>query len=663
MNALRIAFACLVGLMAFALAAPVQAGPPMMDPKRASGIPRVDPQVAPGTITVRCLLGGFDQPAVGLEVSLAVTGADGTKEERKATTVEAGRATFDGLDAFVGGVAVASVSFDGQEVRSRAIPIDPSAGSRVMLVKGASSPPPGPPPTQGAGQGAGAHGGSAVPLPGQPFPLDERPPNLIVAGALDLEAGKPLPGIEVTLTARLPDVPEPKVLEQTTNEDGRAVFENLVPPEFPPGTKFQLEGVLEPGKPAEKSVEFEFEDKAIAVVLAKGKIGPADPPPAPKQRRPTMPPRVDSRVAAGTVKVSVIDANDQPVPDQSVQVVKKDVTGNDVTYEGVTDAKGVALVEGVKIQSDAFYFAGVIYDGGPYQSTFFQLPDTTGASVELRVFDTTADASLVRSGVHYETRPLENDSVQVIRIFELLVTGDEAYWPSGGMRIYGAPGSRFVKVLPRSTRWLEEREGAPYAVLTGPIPPGEVIELSIAYVVDHDGTVAIDWQAPFPVLQGGVALESGLELTKGAQGPAEIPPHQTESPVRLFKFVPEPYQPGPCGVARQKDPSFVCPELLATMGGTHIELEVSGLPTRPAVYRTLGIGFGAAIALFLGMALVIRPRMGRKQALLARRDVLIQALKELPETGEQRRRDRLLGALDRIYRQLDALSGPASGER
>jgi hypothetical protein len=657
-----------VGLL---LPAAANAGPPMMDPKQVSGIPRVDASVAPGSVTVRCLLGGFDEPApAGVVVTLALTSADGTKkEERQAPVAEAGRATFEGLDEFVGGQAVASVELDGEAVGSQPIPLDARAGSRVLLVKGAANPNP----TAGAGghgtgQG-GAHGGLDVPLPGQPFELVERPAGTIIAGTLDLEHGVgPIGGIEVTLTARTPDLKEgeePIVRKLTTNEEGRAVFGDLVPPEFPAGTKFQLEAVLDPGEPPKQSVEFEFGEHAIAVVLARGFDSAAAAAPTPRpSRRPTMPPRADSRVPAGSVRVAVIGADDQPVPDVSVQVVKKDMAGTDTTFEAQTDASGVALVDGISVASDAFYFAGVIYDGAPYQSAFFQLPENTGASVELRVFPTTSDPTRVRGGLHFEVRPLENDAVQVIRVFEVFIDGDEAYWPAGGMHIYGAPGSRFVKVLPRSARFLEEREGAPYAALTGPIPPGEVVELSIAYVVDHDGQVELAWKAPFPLVQAAVALEPGLELLEGGQGPPESPPHQSGSDVRLWTIQPPPFVEGPCTIAARQDPSFKCPDLLSSMGGTRVEFVVGGLPTRTKVFRHVALGLAGIVIVFVGAAMALRPRASRRDALIARRDLLQGELAKLPDDAPASQRDRIAAALDRVYRGLDALGERAdAGEK
>ena len=64
---------------------PSHAGP-AIDPRAMSGIPRADPQLQAGSVTVRVLDGGFDAPATGTEVTLELTGPDGTKATRTATT-------------------------------------------------------------------------------------------------------------------------------------------------------------------------------------------------------------------------------------------------------------------------------------------------------------------------------------------------------------------------------------------------------------------------------------------------------------------------------------------------------------------------------------------------------------------------------------------------
>ena len=63
-------FVTLLGLGSTAL------GQPMMpDPAQMSGIPRPDPQVAPGTVTVRLIRGAFTSPIVDQEVTLTPASA------------------------------------------------------------------------------------------------------------------------------------------------------------------------------------------------------------------------------------------------------------------------------------------------------------------------------------------------------------------------------------------------------------------------------------------------------------------------------------------------------------------------------------------------------------------------------------------------------------
>ncbi len=109
--------------------APVAAAQPMMmDPSKMSGIPRPDPQVPAGTITVRLIRGQLTNRVVGTEVTLV--GADG-KEQKQKTDAE-GRATFVGL---VGEGPYLATAKDGEsELKSQPIALSPQMGSRVMLV-------------------------------------------------------------------------------------------------------------------------------------------------------------------------------------------------------------------------------------------------------------------------------------------------------------------------------------------------------------------------------------------------------------------------------------------------------------------------------------------------------------------------------------------------
>ena len=73
-----LAAALLTGSGALVAPSPAEAAPPgMPDPRQMSGLSRPDPALAPGVLTVRCLLGGFSEPAVDVEVTPFVHGRRG----------------------------------------------------------------------------------------------------------------------------------------------------------------------------------------------------------------------------------------------------------------------------------------------------------------------------------------------------------------------------------------------------------------------------------------------------------------------------------------------------------------------------------------------------------------------------------------------------------
>ncbi len=120
MRALAIALV----LSLFTVAA---AQPMMMDPSKMSGIPRPDPQVPPGTITVRLIRGQLANRVVSHEVSLS--SSDG--KSQTANTDAEGRATFSLLGV---GPFIASAKDGDTELRSQPIEPQEQMGTRVMLV-------------------------------------------------------------------------------------------------------------------------------------------------------------------------------------------------------------------------------------------------------------------------------------------------------------------------------------------------------------------------------------------------------------------------------------------------------------------------------------------------------------------------------------------------
>lgn len=598
----------------------VHAGPPPVDPRQMSGIPRVDPQLPSGTVTVRVLDGGFEAPATDVTVTLELTGPDGTTSTRTATTDAQGRATIDELGAFIGGKAIAKATRGGTELTSQPMDLMTEGGSRVMLVAGAE---------QRVAPRHGEAGGPEVPNPGSAFVLEGTPAGELVVGTFDLDARKPIGGVEVTLQLTLAGG-KVQTRKQTSDARGKVAFDKLLPPETPSGTKLEVSAVLGAGQAVKTSSTFEMDaNVGMAVVLANGEMRVEPAPQPPQGRAPVPGPRIVPSLPNGTVRVRIFDGNDAPLASQHVTVVKKDQSGKDVPYEGETDKTGHADIV-VDVQSDAVYLVLTRYDGGPYSSTFFQVDKRGGIAVDMRVFETTSDVSRVRSVVQFDVDGLENDLARVVQLQDVMVGGDEAFWPEGGMQIMPAEGGKSVTVLPMSEEWLNHEEKAPFATLAGPIPPGQLTRLALAYVIEHDGTAKVDFTTQLDSLETSVLVGDEQILT--AAGATKTTKSEHASPI-ADKAV---WLMGPRGP------------------GAKIEFSVGGLPRRDPIYRTIGLFGGLALGLVVIAALVTRPRADPKARLHARRDELLAVLDGLPPSSKQRR-DKIIAALDHVWRQLDVL--------
>jgi hypothetical protein len=655
-----------------------EAAPPgMPDPAQMSGIPRPDGNLAPGTITVRCLVGGFANPAVGIEVELEITTPTGL-QTRKATTVEQGRATFSGLDEFFDQSVIAKATIAGQPLLSQSFVLGRQAGVAVMLVAT----------DNGAGAGAGTppptdpHGGQGdMPMPGKPFPLVGRPSGTLVVGTLDLgganEAGiGPIPDVEITLTATVAgQAPIIEVLR--TDANGRALYENLEQ-RLPAGAQLIVSAQLEPDGEIEKSEPFTLGTTAYAVILTRGEgtagVAPPQPPqppqqPPPPQRVELPGPRVDTSIGRGQVRVFVVDANDQPVPNQLVMVHSSEATGDSGTQTGTTGVDGMVIIDDVPNGVDMLSQVRVVYEGAPYSSVLFEMPEDAGAVVMQRVFRPTGDRTRVRSALQIDVRPRENDYAAVSFTYAAFVDGDEAFYVPGGMVIFGPEGTSSMHVMDESKAYLMHDGETPWVEIDRPIEPGVEVRLSFAVGMRHDGTLEIDWSTPFPLVEGAslVSVPEELAVTHGVAGAPEIEPHAGPGgkPIELYELGFQPFALGICDLlanARQ-------PCLTDGWSGHDLSVVIEDLPIRSRVWPYTAWALLAATVLGVAVSMLLRRRVGPREALLARRDALMAELVALEQrghdtgkdTGEHRKtRVRLLRALDRIYRQLEAI-GPGAG--
>lgn len=618
------------------LIGPVQAQPaggPPIDPRAMSGIPRVDPQSAPGTITVRSLLGSFREPAVGAEVKLELRSQDGGKVETRSATADAeGRASFGELGPYVGGTAVASAELGGEAVRSQPISISASAGVRVLLVKGAAEAA-----AAGGGPATRVQGGE-VPMPGVAFPTPGAPKGSLLIGALDLARGRPIEGVKLRLVITDKDG-KSETREALSDARGAGRFEGL--DALPADTTLVAEADLPTGPQRSQPFSLVGQESGMAVVLTATAAGEAAAAGRGQERRQLAGPRALPTIPTGTVRATVVGPHDEAMTGVPLVVIGEDMSGLRRRYEGSTDDGGNARIESIPITDDTFYLVEAQYAGAPWRSGFFRMDDRMGVAIELRVFPVTGDVTRIKSAVQFGVEAMENDLARVVQLYQVYVDGDEAYWPAERLRIEPGEGARGMVALDRASSILEHKEEAPFATLVEPIPPGEVIDLSIAYLLPHDGAATIRWKAPFPVMEGRAVVREGLTVTRGAKGPPVKPPHQEgQAPDDVAVY-----------------------DLGSVSAGQAYELEVEGLVVQPKLFRRLGVGLGLGLVALTGLALALRPRTTLRQRLERRRDALLRKLDaadaavQRGEPGADETRKRLIHALDQVFRQLDALAG------
>jgi hypothetical protein len=257
-----------------------------------------------------------------------------------------------------------------------------------------------------------------------------------------------------------------------------------------------------------------------------------------------------------------------------------------------------------------------------------------GVAVDLRVYPTTSDRSVVRSALQYDVDELENDLAQIVQIYEVMVDGDKAFWDPEGLKIEAMEGARGFTVLPRSETYLDHVEKAPFATLHGPIPPGERVLLSVGYLLDHEGAVRVTWTPPFQLVVSSVLVGPDFELD--APG-AEVSDIESSLPDKTMYTLP------------------------IGQPGTPVTFGMSGLRIRNPIFVKVGMWGGIAIGTALLLGLLFHRRGSARERLTRRRDELLGMLEADKSKEGADRRQQLLGALDQVYRQLRALDDLEAG--
>jgi hypothetical protein len=140
-------------------------------------------------------------------------------------------------------------------------------------------------------------------------------------------------------------------------------------------------------------------------------------------------------------------------------------------------------------------------------------------------------------------------------------------------------------------------------------------------------------------------------------GAPELSPHAAEQPIKIYRLGHERFELGLCDILTQS--GYPC--VTEHWRGNDISIVVEDLPVRSRAWWIVGWSLFGVTVIGVGLGVALRRRVSPREALVQRRDALMAELVALDERGvdspEVRHdRARMLRALDRIYRQLEALA-------
>jgi hypothetical protein len=580
---------------------PMAGNMPMMDPRKASGIPRAHPKEPAGSYSVRVTYASVKlengepkdpTPPVGETVTLlGYTSDDGIDMQQKKVDAD-GKATFDNLDPSGNTIyfALAALPRNGgvDRLKTQAVQLDNQSGVRAIL--------------------------SAEKRDSNAPPIDDfATPQTTVT-----PPGK----VRVTIEGAPQEVGQVSLIDAATKKPiGTAAGGQIVAAISNVESLSQF--VAGNGEPAGQVSVFihgvgggasgGFPDIQFAVV-------PADAQGAVEGVKGTT-------GADGTAKVSVVALGPQKVR----YVIKgKEFTSDafDPSKQGGTFEAVARWSEGREVLFDApagtVAYAETRIPSGRFPGTYHSLPfltiPTAGVNVSLMVAP--------RLVFSFSLRSQQDDA-------ELAVQGrwtiENLSWAP-----YRAGPDGLTLALPRGFKHgiLANQQQSDIAVVAGegfrlvrPIPPGRKAFIAGFSLPIEDGNVDWSWDLPFGAYASGIEfLKAGNMTFKGPQTPREAKDDQGRTWLVLDDLM----------IGR--DQAMV--------------MSIEGLPTQPSWKYWIPHVIGVIVILILGgglaFALIGRPKAGATAG--TRRQALLDELVELERSGnDPKRRDQVMAELERIW--------------
>jgi hypothetical protein len=196
----------------------------------------------------------------------------------------------------------------------------------------------------------------------------------------------------------------------------------------------------------------------------------------PLARRPMAKADPSSDVPVGSIRVHVLDANEQPVADADVQLgVMTAADSGRKTVPARTGPTGMFVFDQLTTGDRQAYRVNVLRDGAKTSSTPFRLPMDRGYDVVIRQLDTTRDAREVVLYVGATSLELKDERLRIVQQARLVNIGSKTYvFPDAGELIRLPKGLMAFQAEEVMTDQHMREEPGEGVRVTGSIPPGEV---------------------------------------------------------------------------------------------------------------------------------------------------------------------------------------------
>jgi hypothetical protein len=216
----------------------------------------------------------------------------------------------------------------------------------------------------------------------------------------------------------------------------------------------------------------------------------------------------------GSIRVKVLDVNEQPVGNAELQLGTMSQDSGRTTTPARTGADGTFVFSNLPGGDKLAYRVNVLHQGAKYSSTPFRLPPDRGYDVIVRRLDTTKDAREVVLYVGATSIELKDERLRIVQQARLVNIGARTYvFPEEGQLLrFPKEAIAFQAEEVMTDQHMREAKGEGMRI-TGSLPPGEVTLTWGFDIPQTETTAELNFELPWVTFAYRVLADAAPGLT------------------------------------------------------------------------------------------------------------------------------------------------------